>query len=135
MLAVIVCGHVPETCLPPVSLDVSLPPHLHSREPSLGKTPRPAYLKGMAAPTLLSIFPKPEDLLAVAPEDLAGVIVEVMPPVMQNGLFNPSHLVAQVFRPVGPTYPGTQRPVLRAITEAISWLVTQGILAPDLEQP
>jgi uncharacterized protein (TIGR02391 family) len=89
----------------------------------------------MAAPTLLSIFPKPEDLLAVAPEDLAGVIVEVMPPLMQNGLFNPGYLVAQVFQPVGPTYPGTQRPVLRAITEAVSWLITQGILAADLEQP
>jgi hypothetical protein len=31
----------------------------------------------MATTSLLSIFPKHEDLLALAPEDLGGVIIEV----------------------------------------------------------
>src|SRR5271157_1216727 len=31
----------------------------------------------MTAPSVLSLFPKPEDLLALTPEDLGGVIIEV----------------------------------------------------------
>jgi hypothetical protein len=90
----------------------------------------------MATETLLTLFPKREDLLALAPEDLGGVIIELMPPLLQNGLFNPASLTAQVYRITGPSYPlGTQREVDLAIAEAISWLVTQGLLIHDPGQP
>jgi Protein of unknown function (Hypoth_ymh) len=90
----------------------------------------------MPAVTLLSLFPKPEDLLALAPEDLGGVIIEVMPPLIQNGMFNPAALDAQFYPGVGPSYsPNTRRAVSLAIAEAMSWLVTQGLLVPDPGQP
>jgi hypothetical protein len=48
--------------------------------------------------TLLTIFPNPDDLLALEPEDLAGVLLEVVPGVMQNGHFGIQDLLAQLFR-------------------------------------
>jgi Protein of unknown function (Hypoth_ymh) len=90
----------------------------------------------MPAPTLLSIFPKPDDLLALTPEDLGGVIIELMPPLLQNGLFNPGALTASVFQLVGPSYPpGSKRNVELVIAEALSWLAVQGLLIPDPGQP
>jgi hypothetical protein len=47
----------------------------------------------MAAVTLLSLFPKPEDVLALTPEDFGGVIIELIPPLLQNGMFNPATLL------------------------------------------
>jgi len=86
--------------------------------------------------TLLSIFPRPNDLLALEPEDLAGVLLEVVPGVMQNGMFNTQSLQAQLFRQIGDTYPhGVRRPVELAIAEAISWLISQGLLIIDPGQP
>lgn len=90
----------------------------------------------MAAPTLLSLFPKPEDVLALTPEDFGGVIVELVPPLLQNGMFNPAALLAQVYQISGPSYPpGSRRAIELAVAEAISWLVTQGLLVPDPGQP
>ena len=57
----------------------------------------------MTVPTLFSLFPKPEDLLALTPEDLGGVIIELMPPLLQNGMFNPAVLIASLFQIVGPS--------------------------------
>ena len=86
--------------------------------------------------TLLSMFSTPEDILALTPEDLGGVIVELMPPLLQNGMFNPAVLMAQVYPVVGPSYPqGSRRSIGLVIAEAISWLVTVGILVPDPSQP
>jgi hypothetical protein len=34
----------------------------------------------MAAVTLLSLFPRLEDVSALAPEDFGGIIIELMPP-------------------------------------------------------
>jgi Protein of unknown function (Hypoth_ymh) len=90
----------------------------------------------MAAVTLLSLFAKPEDVLALTPEDFGGVIFELMPPLLQNGMFNPAALTAQAYQAVGPSYPpGSRRTVELAIAEAISWLITQGLLVPDPGQP
>jgi hypothetical protein len=59
-----------------------------------------------------------------------------MPPLLQNGMFNPAALHAQVFRVVGASYPpGASRNVNIAVAEALSWLVTQGLLVVDPEQP
>jgi hypothetical protein len=46
----------------------------------------------MTAVTLLSLFPRPEDVLALAPENFGGIIIELMPPLLQNGMFNPAAL-------------------------------------------
>jgi hypothetical protein len=90
----------------------------------------------MPAATLLSLFPAPRDVLALAPEDFGGVIIELMPPLLQNGLFDPATLIAQVYQPVGPSYPlQSKREIELAIAEAISWLVSQGLLVPDPAQP
>jgi hypothetical protein len=86
--------------------------------------------------TLLSIFPKPEDLLALQPEDLAGVIHEIVPGVMQNGMFNTGALLAQLFSPIGNRYPpGVHEQVRLAIAEALSWLTNQGLVMLDPDQP
>jgi hypothetical protein len=88
----------------------------------------------VTVPTLFSLFPKREDLLALTLEDLGGVIIE--PPLLQNGLFNPATLTASLYSAVGPSYsPGTQRSVDLVIAEALSWLVTQGLLITDPGQP
>jgi hypothetical protein len=55
--------------------------------------------------TLLSLFPNPNDLLSLEPEDLGGAILEIAPDVMQNGMFNTDGLLAQLFRPIGNRYP------------------------------
>jgi hypothetical protein len=90
----------------------------------------------MASTTLLSLFPKPDDILALTPEDLGGVIIELMPPLLQNGMFNPAALLAQAYQIVGNSYPpGSKREVELAVAEAISWLVTEGLLVPDPGQP
>jgi len=86
--------------------------------------------------SLLAIFPKPDDLLALEPEELGGVILEMAPGISQNGMFNIHSLVAQLFQQVGPSYPhGYQRPVQMALAEALSWLVSQGLLVIDPTQP
>ena len=90
------------------------------------------------ADTLLSVFPNPnpDDLLALEPEDLAGILLEVVPGVMQNAMFNLNGLEAQLFHMTGSTYPvGVRRPVQLALAEALSWLVSQGLLLVDPNQP
>ena len=88
------------------------------------------------ASTLLSIFPNLDDLLALDPENLAGVLLEIVPGKMQNAMFNLNGLEAQLFTVVGTTYPpGVSRPVQLALAEALSWLVSQGLLLIDPNQP
>jgi len=90
----------------------------------------------MPPPSLISLLPKPQDLLSLTPEDLGGVIIEVVPPLVQNGMFNIQSLAAILYQLTGPAYPpGTQRPVLVALAEALSWLITQGLLVVDPDQP
>jgi hypothetical protein len=76
--------------------------------------------------TLLSIFSNPDDLLSSQPEDLGGVILEVAPGVMQNGMFNIAGLLTPLFPTIGNGYPvGLQNQVRLAIAEALSWLTNQ----------
>jgi uncharacterized protein (TIGR02391 family) len=83
--------------------------------------------------TLLEIFPHPEDLLALKPEELAGVLIEILPAVR---LFD--DLKAQVFpRSDGSGYPHgwVLEEVALALAEALSWLETQGIIVRDPLHP
>jgi hypothetical protein len=86
--------------------------------------------------TLHSIFPRSEDLVALEPEDLAGVLLEVVPAVMQNGRFAISNLIDPLFPPtIGAPYSyGVHRSVELAIAEAVSWLVSQGLVVIDPSQ-
>jgi hypothetical protein len=59
----------------------------------------------MSAVTLISLFPKAEELLELTPEDLGGVIIELMPSILQSGgMFQHAHLMAQVSQPFEPSY-------------------------------
>jgi hypothetical protein len=90
----------------------------------------------MASPTLPLLFPAPEDVLALTPEDFGGIIIELIPGVLQNGLFNPASLIAQAYQTPKPAYPiGSMRAIQLAIAEALAWLVSEGLLITDPGQP
>ena len=74
------------------------------------------------ATNLSSIFPDPDDLVALPPEELAGAVLELIPTHRQNGLFNVGNLIYPVFGRQGP-YPSTKEPaVTQAVGEAFNWL-------------
>jgi len=74
--------------------------------------------------------------MVLEPEELEGILLEIMPSVMQNNMFNIALLLTGLFSPVGTAYPhSVHRPVTLALAEAVSWLVTQGLLLQDPEQP
>jgi hypothetical protein len=86
--------------------------------------------------TLLTLFPDPRDLLALPPEELGAILIEVVPPLVQNGRFNIQGIQATLYQSIGTTYPpGTQQPVTFALAEALSWLMAQGLLIIDPTQP
>ena len=89
------------------------------------------------AQTLLSLFPNPKDLLALEPEELGGVVLELVPGVGQrDGMFTLTSFVSQLFPATKSAYPqGVRRPVTLALAEALSWLVSQGLIIDDPEQP
>ncbi len=88
------------------------------------------------APTLLEIFPEPDDLLAVEPEELAGVLMEVIPGVSQHAGFLHTNLFEQLRPLQGPRYPNGPKleQVSRAIMEAMAWLESQGLIARNHDQ-
>jgi hypothetical protein len=88
------------------------------------------------ADNLFTIFPNPDDLLTLEAEELGGVLLEIVPGVMQNGMFDVGALLAPLFPPFEPGYPpGLQSQVRIVIAEALSWLVSQGLLILDPDQP
>jgi uncharacterized protein (TIGR02391 family) len=83
--------------------------------------------------TLLEIFPDPKDLLALKPEELAGILIEIGP----DGFWF-DNLKAQVSpRPNGGGYPTgwMLEEVVLALAEALSWLEIQGIIVRDPKNP
>jgi uncharacterized protein (TIGR02391 family) len=89
----------------------------------------------MTTPSLLSLFPTPQDLLALTPEDLGGAIIEVVSPLIQKGMFSIHSLLAPLYEPPVLSYPReTRRLVMLAFAEALSWLTTQGLIVIDPEQ-
>jgi Protein of unknown function (Hypoth_ymh) len=85
--------------------------------------------------TLLAIFPTPNDMLALEPEELAGVLLEVIPAVLQSGRFHIQHLTGPLYSTAGGPYQHTVRPAELAIAEALSWLEHQGLVVVDPGQP
>lgn len=86
--------------------------------------------------TLLTIFPDVTDLLALEPEELAGVLVEIIPGLSQPAGFALGDLTTPMFPPQGGGYPpGAQDEITVALAEALSWLVNQGIVIRNPNQP
>ncbi len=87
-------------------------------------------------PTLLAIFPDVTDLLALEPEELAGVLLEIIPGISQSAGFTLGDFTAPMFPPQGGGYPpGAQDEIAVALAEALSWLVNQGIVIRNPTQP
>jgi uncharacterized protein (TIGR02391 family) len=85
--------------------------------------------------SLLTVFPHPEDLTAIGAEDLAMVMFEFLRPDRQ-GRCSIAGLRDQLFTTARPGYPpGSMRPTLVALAEALSWLRSQGLIVDDPEQP
>jgi uncharacterized protein (TIGR02391 family) len=88
-------------------------------------------------PSVLStIFPEPKDFFALEPEDLAGILVELIPGVSQEpGGFMLENFMTPMFPPEGSGYPpAAQGEVAVALAEAMSWLETQGIIVRNPNQ-
>ena len=101
----------------------------------------------MAYQTLRTILPTAAMLLGLPPEDLGGILIEIIPSVVQNEQFLPEHLVGQIYSSRQPIlnhlarqpidYPddnATRRKIELAIAEALNWLQTQGLIMAAPEQ-
>lgn len=89
-------------------------------------------------PTLHFLFPDVQILLALAPEELAGVLIELAspPPGRSPEPFSLNTFIGPSFRPNESGYPqGMRRQVILAVAEAMSWLISQGLVIEDPEQP
>jgi hypothetical protein len=87
------------------------------------------------AETFLSLVPNVEDILSLEVEDLAGVVFEVMPGVMQNDLVHAMALAGQPFPNFGGGYPENRRKDFSlAVAEAMGWLQAQGLIVQDPQQ-
>jgi len=87
------------------------------------------------ARSLLDIFPRAEDLLELAPEELAGVILELKMEAREKQ-FVPQSITSpcfQIHHPQGKGFPPAyQERVVNAVFEALWFLINQGLV---MEQP
>src|SRR5271165_6475936 len=87
-------------------------------------------------PTLLEIFPDARQLLALEREELADVLIEIVPGISQSAGFMINNLTDQVFTGQGNGYgPGIFQEVVLALAEALSWLENQGVIVRNPTQP
>lgn len=85
--------------------------------------------------SLVEIFPGPAELLQLEPEQLAGVLMEVIPDLSQNGMFQWRNFMGQVFDQIGRPWDHSQYSLVGlAIVEALDWLRVQGLIMSDPEQ-
>lgn len=85
-------------------------------------------------PTLLELFPDPETLLALSPEELAEAILPIASSMRQNGVVILGLMDTQYNGGSGNQafYPQAIRPAIaKAIAEAWSWLQSTGLLVQD----
>ena len=82
------------------------------------------------------IFSEPAELLRLEPEELAGILIEVIPSAIQHDKFVWQAIVQQVYPPPGGGWArATERKVTLAIAEALGWLISQGLVIRDPYQP
>ena len=86
-------------------------------------------------PGLIDFFPDADSLLAVGPEDLGIVLLQLVQ--QERGpCVTLSNLEMPLWNANTPTYPQQKRmPVGRAIAEEWQWLQNEGFLMPDPNQP
>lgn len=86
--------------------------------------------------SIRSLFPDYRDVLALAPEDLAGVLLELLPSVRQNAGFLIESFLEHAYSVHGDGYPSqTRDDVALAVAEAISWLMGAGLAMRNPMQP
>lgn len=80
--------------------------------------------------TLTSLIPDVDVLVALAPEELAEVVLRLADERRQNGLIHPQTLASDIQGSNG--YPqNRQKDAELALAEAWNWLTAQGLLIPD----
>jgi uncharacterized protein (TIGR02391 family) len=85
-----------------------------------------------ASTNLGTIFPDPDDLVDLPPEELAGVVLELIPLHQQNRLFTVGNITYPVFGRAPAQYPShKQSAVTQAVGEAFNWLQSQGFIMKD----
>jgi uncharacterized protein (TIGR02391 family) len=86
-------------------------------------------------PAICELLPDPEMLLALEPEELGGVLLQVYADFQGSGdLFTANQVAEEAFRTMPPRYPNEyRRKVWLAISEASQWLEVAGFImqAPD----
>jgi uncharacterized protein (TIGR02391 family) len=86
-------------------------------------------------PGLIDYFPDAESLLAVAPEDLGIVILQLVQHE-RAARVSPSNFEMPLWNANTPGYTHSHRfPVSRALAEAWQWLRNEGLLMSDPDQP
>src|SRR5262245_48714116 len=84
------------------------------------------------AKKLQELVPDPKVLLAMDPEDLGMVLLQVLDGRSDNrGCVHPGGFEQELFPPTGITYPrGRADEILDAVREAFAWLEGQALLIP-----
>lgn len=85
--------------------------------------------------TLISIIPDVEVLVALAPEELAEVVLRLAHERLQNGHIHLQSLASDIHGTIGASdgYPQSRRKDAElALAEAWNWLSVQGLLIPEL---
>ena len=83
--------------------------------------------------TLPKLIPDVEILLALAPEELAPILLKIAKDNRQNGLFHPQNLDSMYENRYNgmPTYPNNRREEIHiAISEAWNWLRVNALVVP-----
>jgi uncharacterized protein (TIGR02391 family) len=80
--------------------------------------------------SLKSAINDPDTLLSLAPEELAGVLLFVLKG--RQGPHHAGNFIKELFSPGQESYPHNyKKDIGRAIMEAWTWMISQGLLAPD----
>jgi uncharacterized protein (TIGR02391 family) len=84
---------------------------------------------------LIDFAPTAGELLEIEPEDLGLILIRLMQDVRQPN-FSVSHFEMPIWNANSPGYvPQNRRAVSRAIAEAWHWLMYEGLIMPDPDQP
>jgi len=80
---------------------------------------------------LFSVIPEVRDVLALEPEDLAGILLELVPHLPQAPRFLVGSFMSRT-APYNREYPpGADGDIGVAVAEAMSWMETQGIIVQE----
>lgn len=82
--------------------------------------------------TLYSALPNPNDLTALQPAELAGILLSVRSSYCEREIFTVGHILNGLYRIGENGYPPNSKDkVTIAVAEAVAWLYQQGLVIPD----